>query len=85
MIPRHPWGFWGTETVRVQRHLCHACQQTYEVVVGTAELVLSGGAAGGGGSLAAPGRPCLAGSDAFVDGSIRNALATMAPAGITPR
>lgn len=26
---RHPWGFGGRETVRVQRHLCHACQQTY--------------------------------------------------------
>jgi transposase-like protein len=26
---RHPWGFEGRDTVRVQRHLCHACHQTY--------------------------------------------------------
>ena len=26
---RHPWGFEGRDTVRVQRHLCHSCQQTY--------------------------------------------------------
>ena len=26
---RHPWGFEGRETVRVQRHRCHTCQQTY--------------------------------------------------------
>ena len=26
---RHPWGFGGRETVRVQRHLCQACHQTY--------------------------------------------------------
>ena len=26
---RHPWGFAGRDTVRVQRHLCHDCQHTY--------------------------------------------------------
>jgi transposase-like protein len=26
---RHPWGFEGRETVRVQRHLCRDCQRTY--------------------------------------------------------
>jgi transposase-like protein len=26
---RHPWGFGGRDTVRVQRHLCHACHKTY--------------------------------------------------------
>jgi transposase-like protein len=26
---RHPWGFEGRDTVRVQRHLCRECQQTY--------------------------------------------------------
>jgi transposase-like protein len=26
---RHPWGFGGRDTIRVQRHLCHACHQTY--------------------------------------------------------
>jgi len=26
---RHPWGFGGRASVRVQRHLCHACQKTY--------------------------------------------------------
>ncbi len=26
---RHPWGFEGRETVRVQRHLCRECEHTY--------------------------------------------------------
>ena len=29
---RHPWGFEGWETVRVQRHLCCDCQRTYSEV-----------------------------------------------------
>lgn len=26
---RHPWGFGGRERIRIQRHLCHACDKTY--------------------------------------------------------
>ena len=26
---RHPWGFGGRDSVRVQRHVCHDCQKTY--------------------------------------------------------
>ena len=26
---RHPWGFEGRESVRIQRHLCRSCRKTY--------------------------------------------------------
>ncbi len=86
---RHPWELWGTgdgtgTAASVPRVPADVCRDF--AVVSTAELVLSGGAAGGGGSLAAPGHVLrrTAGSDAFVDGA-SGALATMAPAGVAPR
>jgi hypothetical protein len=55
---RHPWGMAGRETVRVQRHLCHDCQQTYAawsppLVAGAP--VHTGGTPGGDRSLATRG------------------------------